>query len=325
MGELQPEGATEPTQEVDESASRRDFIAKVGSAVFGGVVLAGIGLAQRGATDVLATGVASATDGPAPPFHIATQASEDVLIKMQRELSRALAKTMDQRRWGMVIDTRKCIGCSACTVGCVMENKLPPGVVYRPVLQTEVGTYPDVTRKFIPRPCMHCDNPPCVPVCPVGATGKRSDGIVYIDYDRCIGCRYCITACPYQARTFDFGGKWTDGAAGGSDGALALESGREYQDPPNFEYGESWTRPRDGVLAGTAPHSPIGNARKCHFCAHRLAEGMLPMCVSTCVGRATFFGDLNDPESLVSELAAGANATRLKEDMGTEPKVYYLA
>jgi molybdopterin-containing oxidoreductase family iron-sulfur binding subunit len=91
----------------------------------------------------------------------------------------------------MVIDTRKCVGCHSCKVGCVMENKLPPGVVYRPVIDLEVGTYPNVGRKFLPRPCMQCDNPPCVPVCPVNTTWKRPDGVVEIDYTVCIGCRYC--------------------------------------------------------------------------------------------------------------------------------------
>ncbi|HEV2281765.1 MAG TPA: 4Fe-4S dicluster domain-containing protein [bacterium] len=238
---------------------------------------------------------------------------------MQRDLQRSLAKPMRERRWGMVIDTRKCVGCSSCTVGCVMENKLPPGVVYRPVIDTEVGDYPNVTRKFLARPCMQCDSPPCVSVCPVGATWKREDGIVEIDYNACIGCRYCITACPYQARTFDFGENWADPAAAGPDGALALETGRRYESEPSFEYGNEWTRAK-----GVIPSSPVGNARKCTFCAHRLQAAMLPACVSTCIGRATFFGDLNDPRSLVSELTARNNAVRLKEELGTQPKVYYL-
>jgi molybdopterin-containing oxidoreductase family iron-sulfur binding subunit len=188
--------------------------------------------------------------------------------------------------------------------------------VYRPVIDTEVGTYPNVTRQFLPRPCMQCDNPPCVPVCPVRATWKREDGIVAIDYETCIGCRYCITACPYQARTFDFGENWTDGAAQGADGALAPQIGRAYQGEPNFEYGREWARAEG--------RSPVGNVRKCQFCLHRIEQGLLPMCATTCIGRATFFGDLNDPASLVSELASSPDVTRLKEDMGTEPKVYYL-
>src|SRR3989338_10020550 len=92
------------------------------------------------------------------------------LLRMQEDLIRALKKPLKERKWSMVLDLRRCIGCSACTIGCKAENVLPPGVVYRPVMDEEIGTYPNVTRRFIPRPCMQCDNPPCVPVCPVKAT-----------------------------------------------------------------------------------------------------------------------------------------------------------
>lgn len=118
------------------------------------------------------------------------------ILRMTRELERALKKPIEERRWGMVIDLRKCVGCQACTINCAVENGLPPGVVYRPVLEEEIGTYPNVARRFIPRPCMQCEEPPCTPVCPVEATYRRPDGIVEIDYDQCIGCRYCLTACP---------------------------------------------------------------------------------------------------------------------------------
>jgi Fe-S-cluster-containing dehydrogenase component len=304
----------------DEAAmsARRAFLLKAAAAAFAGAALPLAGLRS----------VAMAADGPTPPttkgqtvpaLHISPQADEDVLIRMQRELERALAKPIDQRRWGMVIDTRKCVGCGACTIGCSFENKLPPAVVYRPVVDTEIGTYPNVTRRFLPRPCMQCENPPCVPVCPVNATFKRPDGIVEIDYDVCIGCAYCITACPYQARTFDFGANWTNNAASGAAAALALDASTVYEHLPSFEYGEEWNR-AEGVI----PQSPVGNTRKCTFCAHRLEVGMLPMCVTTCIGRATFFGDLNDETSLVAELAASTNMMRLKEELGTEPKVFYL-
>jgi molybdopterin-containing oxidoreductase family iron-sulfur binding subunit len=156
----------------------------------------------------------------------------------------------------------------------------------------------------------------------VKATWKQPDGIVKIDYDACIGCRYCITACPYQARTFDFGENWADNAAKGEDAALALRTGRDYEAEPNFEYGRPWTR--EASLLDALPNSPIGNARKCNFCEHRLEVGMLPMCVTTCIGRATFFGDLNDTQALVSELIVRNDAMRLKEEVGTEPKVFYL-
>lgn len=265
-----------------------------------------------------------AMPAPQPPFAIAELAHEDILVRMQRDVGRALKKPLRERRWGMVIDTRKCVGCSACTVGCVMENKLPPGVVYRPVIDSEVGTYPNVTRRFLPRPCMQCDNPPCVPVCPVDATWKRDDGIIEIDYDVCIGCRYCLTACPYNARTFDYGLNWDDPAARGRDGAMALRSARRYERLASFEYGKSWPRTEGSFLPGLFETSPEGNARKCHFCIHRVEHGMLPMCVTTCIGRATFFGDLNDAEALVTSMSMRPNSTRLKEELGTAPKVYYL-
>lgn len=227
---------------------------------------------------------------------------ESLLVRMQEDLKRALQKPPEERRWVMVIDLRKCTGCHACTVSCIAENKLPPGVVYRPVIDEEIGTFPNVRRRFIPRPCMQCDNPPCVPVCPVNATWKRPDGIVTIDYNQCIGCRYCITACPYSARTFDSGYFYTEGTP----------EQMPYEELPNFEYGRAWTRTDEGW--------PVGNARKCHFCLHRLEEGELPACVTTCIGMANSFGDANDPDSLVSELIAQPNVIRLKEEMGTEPK-----
>ncbi|MBI4571057.1 MAG: 4Fe-4S dicluster domain-containing protein, partial [Chloroflexi bacterium] len=102
---------------------------------------------------------------------------------MQEDLQRALEKPVEERTWVMAIDLRKCTGCSACTIACKAENHLPPGVVYMPVIDEEIGEYPNVTRRFMPHHCMQCDDPPCVPVCPVGATYKRPDGIVEIDYN----------------------------------------------------------------------------------------------------------------------------------------------
>lgn len=244
---------------------------------------------------------------------------EDVLIRMQRDLLKCMAKPVEQRRWVMVIDTRKCVGCHACTMACIAENKLPPGVVYRPVLTEEFGEYPNVQLRFTPRPCMQCDEPPCVPVCPVKATWKRPDGIVAIDYDKCIGCRYCLAACPYGARTSDFGEDYLAGAAEGAptDGQGPLRGApAAWAEQPSHEYGKSWTR--------EGHQSPMGNARKCHFCLHRLEQGALPMCVTTCIGVANYFGDLNDPDSLAAEMAAQPNAVVLKEELGTKPKVFYL-
>jgi molybdopterin-containing oxidoreductase family iron-sulfur binding subunit len=234
--------------------------------------------------------------------NVKPQENEDDLIRMQRELVTAMAKPVEKRRWIMLIDQKKCVGCSACTVGCIAENKLPPGVVYRPVVTQESGKFPNVRIQFLPRPCMQCDNPSCTPVCPVKATGKRPDGVVAIDYDKCIGCWYCLNSCPYGARTSDFGRYYSsDAAVGAPAGADRPVEGpkQEYQHQPNNEYGKRWKRDNHG--------SPVGNARKCHFCLHRLEAGMLPACVTTCIGRATYFGDSNDPDSLAVELITKHN------------------
>ncbi len=103
-------------------------------------------------------------------------------------------------RWAMVADLRRCVGCQTCTAACKQANGTPPGVQWRRVLDLETGEYPEVKRAFVPVGCMHCDDPPCMHVCPSTATRKRPDGIVTIDYDLCIGCGYCMVACPYEAR-----------------------------------------------------------------------------------------------------------------------------
>jgi Fe-S-cluster-containing dehydrogenase component len=300
---------------------RREFV-KAGVLVSAGAAAAA-GVAIKGRSGVGGGGPTGDPVGPKTVRHltvlnnVAPRADEDVLVRMQRELVTAMAKPVEQRRWVMVIDTRKCVGCSACTIGCVAENKLPPGVVYRPVVTEEFGEFPNVQLRFTPRPCMQCDNPPCVPVCPVQATWKRPDGIVAIDYDKCIGCRYCLTACPYGARTSDFGESYGDGAAAGATNASAVAGPTPpYEGQPNHEYGKHWDR--------TAHGSPTGNARKCHFCLHRLEVGQLPVCATTCIGRATYFGDANDPDSLVRELMAKNNVQTLLPHKGTKPRVFYI-
>ncbi len=305
--------AEETTKLLQIEAERRDFLKKFGSGVFASLLLPTIFDKKFSA---LAASPEPAIESVQMPTLPPQMPDEDPIIRMVRDLKRALAKPLEERKWSMAIDLRKCVGCHACTVGCAAENKLPPGVVYRPVLEEEIGTYPHVTRRFIPRPCMQCEEPPCVPVCPVAATWKRKDGIVEIDYDQCIGCRYCITACPYSARTFDTGRYYTEHTPQVAAAYVGGEQARVYEDAPNFDYGKA--RPRE------EGQSPIGNARKCHFCLHRLEKGMLPECVTTCIGRATFFGDANDPKSLLSELISRPNVLHLKEEMGTKPKVHYL-
>lgn len=294
-------GGPSPAARVPRGRSRAEFLSLAAMA-------AAIGLAS--AATARGAGVdprpSPSEPGGMPELPPRTEGESDVL-RMQRELIRAMGKPVGERKWVMVIDQRKCTGCDACTISCKTENQLPPGVVYRPVVEETLGTYPNVGRRFLPRPCMQCENPPCTPVCPVGATWRREDGITAIDYDKCIGCRYCLTACPYSARTSDFGEFYTEHSPGGT---------QPYEKAESPEYLRGFSRESHG--------SPIGNARKCHFCLHRLENGMLPSCVTSCIGHATFFGDAGDPDSLVAELIAQPNARRLKEELGTEPRVWYL-
>ena len=225
-------------------------------------------------------------------------------------LAAATAPTR-KHHWGMVIDTRRCVGCEACVIACKIENNTPPGVFYTLVTKEPLPGSPDDKPVFMTKPCFHCEEPPCVPVCPVNATYKRpTDGIVVVDYDRCIGCRYCIAACPYGARYYDFG----------DDYELLPLAGETFSP----EYKQYRMR-----IPG---QSPIGNVRKCTFCLHLQDEqgeydrdgGRWPACAKTCPGHAIIFGDLDYPESEVSKILRERNAVRLKEELGTKPSVYYL-
>ncbi|GAB4558950.1 MAG: hypothetical protein Kow0047_04480 [Anaerolineae bacterium] len=293
--------------------TRREFLGKFASATLAGLIAPALT-----AEEVVEAIVAEASSEPAaepktaapdlPPLVETTDVAglESVVDRMLADLRRALERRErgERVRFGMAVDLRRCTGCRACTVACKAENVTPPEVSYNVVLEQEVGTYPNVRRVFMYKPCFHCENPPCTPVCPVAATWKREeDGIVVIDYDRCIGCRYCLTACPYGARFIDLGKTYNDPP-------------QPYETQPSPEYNEHRVR--------TTGASPVGNARKCHFCLHRVYQGMLPACAETCIGRAIHFGDLSDPESLVSELIARRSHMRMKEELGTEPSVYYL-
>ena len=208
-------------------------------------------------------------------------------------------------RWAMVADLRRCVGCQTCTAACKHANATPPEVQWRRVLDMEVGEYPDVKRSFVPVGCMHCDDPPCMHVCPTNATKKRADGVVTIDYDLCIGCAYCALACPYQARYK------TDRASFAYGDAMQDEQAR-------FEPGR------------------LGVATKCTFCADRIDAGLeqglkpgvdpaaTPACVNSCIAGALHFGDVEDAASNISGLLAENQHFRMHEELGTGPRLYYL-
>jgi Fe-S-cluster-containing dehydrogenase component len=208
------------------------------------------------------------------------------------------------RQWAMVIDQSKCIGCGYCTLACQAHNDANPDIQWN-----RVTTAGEVAGKtvFLPRPCMQCAKAPCVDVCPVQASYYREDGIVMMDYDRCIGCRYCEAACPFQARSFNW--KAFDG--------------------PNPAV-PKWGQPE-------VARRPRGVVEKCTFCYQRIDRGLAlgmqpgvdadatPACCVACPTGARVFGDASDPNSQVSTLLKDNATYRLREDLGTDPRVYYIA
>ena len=210
-------------------------------------------------------------------------------------------------RWAIVADLSRCVGCQTCTASCKHRNATGPWVQWRKVLDFEVGTFPDVSRAFVPVGCMHCENPSCMEVCPTTATRQRDDGIVTIDFDVCIGCTYCIQSCPYQARyKVD-----TENEVYGHGKQMGHELKRE-----------DWSR--------------RGVAQKCTFCEDRIDDGLThglkpgideaatPACVASCISGALQMGDLDDPESNVSRLLRDKRHFRMHEELGNDPGFYYL-
>lgn len=203
--------------------------------------------------------------------------------------------------YGMVIDTKRCVGCNACTTACKIANNVPEGIFWTRALtdggdapDTPKGTFPNVQMRYITVGCQHCENPPCTKVCPVGATYKDPEtGIVRQDYDKCIGCRMCIAACPYTGvRSFN----WQEPAY-----------------PMDFAVGDA-----------DAPAHQKHTVEKCTFCYQRQARGEVPACMDLCPARARFWGDLDDPHSDVSKLLREREYMQLLPEMGTKPSIYYL-
>jgi phenylacetyl-CoA:acceptor oxidoreductase 27-kDa subunit len=211
--------------------------------------------------------------------------------------------TPGKHQWAMVIDQSKCTGCGYCTLACRAHNDVSPAIAWNQVIET--GTIGD-QKVYLPRPCMQCAHAPCVDVCPVKASYYRPDGIVMMDYDRCIGCRYCEVACPYGARSFNW---------------------------------KAFTEPNPAVPQWGEPEverRPRGVVEKCAFCYQRIDRGLslgltpgvdddaTPACVVACPVGARIFGDRNDLNSNVSKLLRERPSYQLRDDLGTGPRVYYL-
>ena len=210
------------------------------------------------------------------------------------------------QRWAMVIDLRKCIGCETCKHVCLEMNRPPGGSIWRRVIDPGRLATPDGLRIFLPIGCMHCEKPPCRDVCPSGATRKHPNGIVDVEFEKCIGCGACVVACPYGARHIS-----------DQDGMPSC--------------GES-----PGASSGSAPQDRIGVSSKCHFCRPIVESGCAkglkpgvdadasPHCVRYCLGEALSFGDLDDADSEVSRLIKDKRVVQLHEAVGTQPAVFYL-
>ena len=217
--------------------------------------------------------------------------------------------------WGMVIDLDRCTGCQACVMACKAENNVPAvgareaalgrTISWMQVLTEEDETRPGEVKRFLPRPCLQCDDPPCTKVCPVYATYRNPEGIVAQIYARCIGCRFCMAACPYNAKYFNW---------------------RVYQKEGPGQNPDVSVRPKGVVEKCTFCHHRLQKARERALAERRdLAPGeYVPACAEACPARAITFGDLSDPGSEVSRLARSPRAFRLQEELGTKPKVIYL-
>ncbi|MFQ6040649.1 MAG: 4Fe-4S dicluster domain-containing protein [Candidatus Poribacteria bacterium] len=222
----------------------------------------------------------------------------------------------------MVIDLDKCTGCRSCMEACKVENNTPQAKLWMYVFRFEAGEYPNAHIWAMPRPCMHCDNAPCVKVCPVGARYKREDGLVATDWERCIGCRYCEVSCPYGVNYFNWREpsqsyylkNWDDkDLLPVTDGTIP-----PYKNP---DLGDRYGPEKRRVAGGGHLKGVI---EKCTFCAHRVEKGKKPACVANCPLFALNFGDLDDANSDVSRLLAKKFSFRLLEELGTEPRVYYV-
>ena len=223
--------------------------------------------------------------------------------------------------YAMVIDLQRCVGCSACSIACRNENNVPDGIFWSHKITETSGTFPNVRFHYIPTLCNHCENAPCVRGCPTKAMHKLPNGITMHDPKKCIGCRYCMFNCPYGVIHFN----WQKAHSFWRDDTPVMKGGSIGPAEEVRKIGGNvipyYNPEREDTLAGIRP---MGVVEKCTFCDHLIEKGKLPACVEACPADARIFGNIDDPSSQVNRLLGKFRPFRLKESLGTEPRVYYI-
>ena len=225
-------------------------------------------------------------------------------------------------KYAMAVDLDRCQGCRGCMTACKVENNTVEGNFWMYVFRFEEGTYPSTEMSFLPRPCQHCDNAPCVKVCPVGARFKREDGLVLTDADRCIGCRYCELACPYGVNYFNWQKpeKAQYAVVDWSDPDVEEVTGGAIPPYKNPDLDELWGDEQRRTAGGGHAKGVI---EKCTFCVQRVEKGLEPACVETCPTDALVFGDIEAPDTPLSRYLQKNQTWQLLDEAGTKPSVYY--
>jgi len=231
--------------------------------------------------------------------------------------------TFDGKKLAMVIDLQRCTACGSCRIACKNENNVQGNVFWASNISQTTGKFPNVRYEYIPTLCNHCEKAPCVSGCPTGAMHKIAGDITMHDPAKCIGCRYCIVNCPYgvihfnEAETHEFWRNNKPLMAGVTPSAVEVTQEVGGTVIPYYNPERELSRKGTGLR-----HK--GVVEKCTLCDHRVTKGELPYCVEACPANARIFGDLNDPNSEVSSIIGKFRPWRLKEGLGTEPKVFYV-
>lgn len=221
----------------------------------------------------------------------------------------------------MVIDLQRCVGCGSCSIACKGENNVPDGIYWSNKITETSGTFPNVRYHYIPTLCNHCENAPCVRGCPTRAMHKLDNGITMHDPEKCIGCKYCEFNCPYGVIYFN----WRNPHPSWKNEIALIKGGTSSPAEEVRKVGGKsvpyYNPERDATLPGIRPK---GVVEKCTFCDHRVRRGKLPRCVDACPTDARVFGDINNPDSKVRQLLGKFRPFRLREQLGTNPHVFYI-